>query len=82
MLTDFTLKRFLPAIRYDIRAYLPRLAILAAFQNAHDHRLVFSVRASDLAGADILMHVASFLADEGFVRLDFAGHFIRRCASE
>ena len=79
---DFGLKGLLLPVRYDRGADLAWLSILAAFQNAHHHRFVFAARACDLHGPHVLVHVPRLLPDECFVRLHFAGQFIRRFHAE
>jgi hypothetical protein len=78
MLADFRVNRALLAVRGD-RGYfaiLAILAILAALKDAHDRDLVFSAGASDAPCAFAGVHVAGFAADESFIRLNVAGHFL------
>src|SRR5665213_578776 len=82
MFTNLSLERFLSAIRYDRRAYLARLAILAAFENTQNHCFVFTAGASNLDGANILVHVAGFLPDESFACFNLASQLVGRRDSE
>jgi hypothetical protein len=75
MLSEFGLKRLLLGSRNDLHSN-SAIAFAAAFQNAHHGGFVFATGPSDLAGANVLVHVARFSADEGFLCLDLTGQFV------
>lgn len=64
------------AIRYHRSAQLVGIAFSLTLQNAENNRLASSAAALQiLAATVVLVHVARFAADEGFVNFDFAASF-------
>ena len=68
MLLHFGLQRVLLAVGYN-RRHNPT----AALENAHNSNLVFGSGTRDATGFLSNVHVASLTADEGLIRLNFAG---------
>jgi hypothetical protein len=81
MLVHFGLKSFFLAILDYAGSDLAR-SVFAAFQNSHDGGFISPASARYAAAALCYMHVPSLAANEGLIRFDVTGEFIRRCHAE